>query len=166
MKSFRVLVATALILAASSSVWHVAAHSQLPAGKAARMPDPLAEWQYPGAARREESNGERLGAIPLHGLLSKTTDPIATVYRFYQKKCDPHFVANQGNAWQPESQATMLTTQFADGGESGTYLHSPRKDADTMLMIIHQPRRTLTVQISCDPQDKSTTDVLLVADEH
>ena len=160
-------LAAGMLLAASALIWHGVAHSQSPAAKqTVPAPDPLAEWQYPGAKVYQASNRERVAAITLQGLHCKTTDPLETVYLFYRKKAEPYFAVNASTQWQPQSQFTMLMTQDAQGGRSAGFLNPARIDADTALMIVHQPRRTFTVQLSRDPQDKATTDILLVADEH
>lgn len=142
------------------------AKSQSPAPDVSTAGDPLAEWLYPGARSQATSNRDRLKAIPLQGVQLQTSDPIGDVYAFYRKKCDPTFVVNSSNAWRQNNQPTMLMTQFSPSGSSAGFFHSSRQEANVALMVVHQPQRTITIQISCDPAAKTATDILLFADEH
>lgn len=162
MKWILAFAAAVVLLVTGSLLWPVSAHSQQKAQKPRPLTNPLAEWQYPEARNLEASNGERLPTIPLQGLRTRTADPIEKVFLFYLKKTGQNFSAG----WRPEAQITLLLQQFAQGGVSCSVFYTPRKEADSALMIVHQPKRTLTIQLSRDPQDKSATDVLLVADEH
>lgn len=166
MKRIAMSVAFASILAIGGVLWHGGAQSQPHAKQAAHSPDPLADWLYPDAKNVGESNGERLPSIHLHGIQLQTNDTIDKVFHFFRKKTDPRFSPDHHNGWAQELQPALLMTQWQSGAHVWSLLSTHRKDADSALMIIHQPKRTITVQISRDAMDKSTTDILLVADEH
>lgn len=157
MKRNRFLVATAAVaLIAGTTVWRVAAQAQIPAAT-----DPLAEWKYPSIGGTQL----QFPSMPFQGYQGQTHDPIEQVYAFYHSKSDLGNTGH-GNNWQSNAEQTLLVNQTGGTGYVASALYTQRRQPDNALLVIHQPTQTVIVKLSRDAQDKSLTDIVIIADKH
>lgn len=159
------LAVTAAIVAAGAVTWQESARGRTPDGA-----NLVAQWHYPGSKTTGAVNAENAKTFPLQGVLSQTPDSIQKVYFFYLEKVNTGYVGTVDNSWQSNTQTTTLAalapTDPANTAFSAGYLDAPRRESNSALMVLHQPRQTVTVELSRDPQDKSQTDIVLVVDKH